>query len=167
MTHDKAVSFVEQELTQRKLASPENIPAIVLLFKTALNMSTESCAIIQFIANRKSYADSIYGTGEWSRGEKKAIPLDTARQMVKQPGVYLAVEGDVAGLNPVKIPELNKEAEQRKVDFFNQLDGINDPGQLRIVAKDNFQNWEPDGRIKDPFKIREAIKDHASSYGTF
>lgn len=164
---DKAVSFAEKELKQRKLASPSNIPGILSLIRAVISMSGEHCEIVQFVANRSVYEDSIYGTGSWIKGEKKAVPVKVANEMVKQIGVYSLADGNTDAFKPVKIPQLDKGAEERRTNFIHQLQAMNDPQQLRTVARDNFQGWEPDGRIKDPVRVREAVMAHATAYGDF
>jgi len=161
---ERAISYMEGELSAGKLATPKNIPAILSLMRAVLTMSGKICEVVQFVANRDSYEDSVYGTGVWSKLEKKAVPSAVAIEMAKT-GVYAIVNGSRKGLESVNIPVPDEEAEQRMTNFVNQLEAMNDAQQLRSVAKDNFQGWEPDKRISSPHRIREEIKAHAIAYG--
>lgn len=96
-----------------------------------------------YVGHRENHKDATYGTGEWARGQTKAVDSAAAAKMLRHPDVYRLIEdgdGVVHDPAPVAVAEI-PHATQDRGDVQDALDVIQamEPDALCAFVERNFQ----------------------------
>lgn len=93
---------------------------------------------IVYIGRREIHKDTIYGTGEWWKGQHKLVDVAVAIKMLRHPDVFEA--GKVEAASTVVFPEPKSPAKDRD-DVQMALDAISTmpADALASFVRENFQ----------------------------
>ncbi|MBP9803310.1 MAG: hypothetical protein KBE22_00195 [Candidatus Accumulibacter sp.] len=107
---------------------------------------------IAYVGHREQHKDVTYGTGEWVKGQVKAVPLAVAPKMLRHPDVYQPAEADDTA-DVVSIPVADDESAKESA-VQEAIDAVQTMGveALKTFAEQNF-NVKFDGR-KSAEKLR-------------
>ena len=96
---------------------------------------------IVYIGRRELHKDTLYGTGEWAKGQHKLVDVVVALKMLRHPDVFEA--GKVEAVSTVVFPEPKAPAEDRDTpdDVQMALDAISTMpvDALASFVSENFQ----------------------------
>lgn len=114
-----AVGFVEPEKIQHH-------PVVV---------KSDVHAAVKYIGARDYHADRLYGTGEWTKGSVKMVPIVIAAKMLRHPDVYADASGEVAEA------EVAGEQDATKQDAENDQDQEARDIIASIMSKDALADY--------------------------
>jgi len=96
---------------------------------------------IVYIGRRELHKDTLYGTGEWVKGQHKLVDVVVALKMLRHPDVFEA--GKVEAVSTVVFPELKEKTKESDTpdDVQMALDAISTmpADALASFVRDNFQ----------------------------
>lgn len=96
---------------------------------------------IVYIGRREIHNDTLYGTGEWAKGQHKLVDVVVALKMLRHPDVFEA--GKVEAVSTVVFPELKEKTKESDTpdDVQMALDSISTMpvDALASFVRENFQ----------------------------
>lgn len=151
------------DLIKSSAVLAESKTALVALF---ISVSTSKQEVaVKYIGSKGVYNDHLYGTGAWCPGQVKMVSKATLAKMLKHPDVFAAEEGksicgkaiEIVGDKPA---EDRQEEPDKQAMRLNTLYSLQTADDLRAYSRDQLMGWEPDRRLTDTAKVREAIINH-------
>ncbi len=96
---------------------------------------------IVYIGRRELHKDTLYGTGEWAKGQHKLVDVVVALKMLRHPDVFEA--GNVEAVSTVVFPEPKAPTKESDTpdDVQMALDAISTmpADALASFVRENFQ----------------------------
>ena len=96
---------------------------------------------IVYIGRRELHKDTLYGTGEWAKGQHKLVDVVVALKMLRHPDVFEA--GKVEAVSTVVFPEPKEKTKESDTpdDVQMALDAISTmpADALASFVRENFQ----------------------------
>lgn len=137
--------------------------ALITLFLSA-SVSKQEVAI-KYVGRREAHNDHLYGTGMWCQGQVKMVSKETQVKMLKHPDVFAVDDGKSKRDKTVEtvgdvLPENQSVESDKQAMRLNTLYSLQTADDLRSYSREQLMGWEPDRRLTDVAKVREAIINH-------
>ena len=151
------------DLIKTNVVTAESKTALVALF-LSVSASKQEMAV-KYIGSKGVYNDHLYGTGAWCPNQVKMVSKVTLAKMLKHPDVFAVEEGKSKRGKAIEViddetGEVRQDEPDKQAMRRNALYGLQTADDLRAYSRDQLMGWEPDRRLVDVAKIREAIINH-------